>query len=100
MPATKIVNSALDGVATRMEDVRAEILGFAGSDLVCYRADTPKGLVQEQSKHWDPVIAWAGESLQAVFNSTQGIIHQKQPDKSLLKISAYLAEIKEPITMS
>jgi chaperone required for assembly of F1-ATPase len=100
MPATKIVNSALDGVAQRMDDVRAEILGFAGSDLVCYRADAPDGLVNEQARHWDPVIAWADKALKASFKPTQGIMHQKQSAESLLKISTHLAEIKEPIALA
>ena len=39
MPLTRIVNSAIDRVAREMEPVRAEIVNYAGSDLICYRAE-------------------------------------------------------------
>ena len=48
MPLTRLVNSAIDGVATRMEEVSADIVDFAGSDLTCYRAEAPQELVQRQ----------------------------------------------------
>jgi chaperone required for assembly of F1-ATPase len=61
MPVARIVNSALDGVADRLSDVVAEIVKYAGSDLLCYRADQPEGLVARQSAAWDPVLAWVEE---------------------------------------
>src|SRR3954453_2129424 len=38
MPLTRIVNSAIDGVAPQRAAVTADIAKYAGSDLVCYRA--------------------------------------------------------------
>ncbi len=38
MPLTRLLNSAIDGVAHTMAETRADILGYAGSDLLCYRA--------------------------------------------------------------
>src|SRR5262245_740623 len=38
MPVTRLVNSALDGVAADPAPVRAEIIKYASSDLLCYRA--------------------------------------------------------------
>jgi chaperone required for assembly of F1-ATPase len=96
MPATRIVNSALDGVAIRMDDVKAEILGFAGSDLVCYRADAPEGLVVEQSNHWDPVLAWVDQKISAPFVTAKGIIHATQPESSLKNVSKHINEIVDP----
>ena len=59
MPLTKLANSAIDGVAGREDDVIGDILNYAGSDLLCYRAEGPRGLVEAQRTHWDPVLAWA-----------------------------------------
>ncbi len=42
MPATRIVHAALDHVAQAMGEVRADILKYAASDLVCYRAAIPR----------------------------------------------------------
>jgi len=57
MPLTRIVNSALDGVATQMDAVREEIVRYAGSDLICYRAGEPASLVERQETAWAPLVA-------------------------------------------
>ncbi|MCB1546153.1 MAG: ATPase, partial [Rhodoblastus sp.] len=54
MPVTRLVNSALDGVARDLRGVAADIVKYAGSDLVCYRAGEPDGLVAAQAAAWDP----------------------------------------------
>src|SRR6516162_3845106 len=35
MPLTRLLNSAIDGVARTMAETRADILRYAGSDLIC-----------------------------------------------------------------
>src|SRR6187549_1687526 len=59
MPLTKLANSAIDGVRGHEQTVIDDILKYAGSDLLCYRAEGPKALVASQTKHWDPVLSWA-----------------------------------------
>ena len=59
MPLMRLVNTVIDGVASAMAEVRAEIVEFAGSDLLCYRADSPQVLVDLQSAEWDPVLDWS-----------------------------------------
>ena len=59
MPVMRLVNTAIDGVASDPQAVLEDILRFASSDLLCYRADAPQGLVDRQNEHWDPVIDWA-----------------------------------------
>ena len=61
MPLTRLVNSALDGVAREMDAVAADIVKYAGSDLLCYRAGEPEGLVLAQCEAWDPVVQWVHE---------------------------------------
>src|SRR5690606_13638073 len=63
MPLTRIVNSAIDGVAREADAVRAEIEKYAGSDLLCYRAEGPERLVLRQREVWDPVLEWARDEL-------------------------------------
>ena len=59
MPATRLANSAIDGVADALAATRAEIANYAAADLVCYRAETPEALVALQTEAYDPVLAWA-----------------------------------------
>jgi chaperone required for assembly of F1-ATPase len=59
--------------------VAEEIEKYAGSDLLCYRAASPAGLVAKQEQHWDPVLAWAARDLGAQFVTTASLIHVTQP---------------------
>ncbi len=67
MPLTRLVNSALDGVAARTSETAEEIVKYAGSDLLFYRADGPSSLVARQAAHWDPVLDFMRERLGARF---------------------------------
>lgn len=87
MPVTRLVNVAIDGVATAIDEVRAEIASYAASDLVCYRADGPDGLVRAQMEQWDPLIAWARETLDAPLNLAEGVMHVEQPEASADRIT-------------
>jgi chaperone required for assembly of F1-ATPase len=83
MPLTRLVNSALDGVARNVESVIADIVKYAGSDLVCYRAAEPEGLVAAQSEMWDPVLAFARDDLGARFICIEGITFAEQPPRAV-----------------
>lgn len=86
MPMTKRVNTALDRVQDREQEVVEEIVSFAGSDLLCYRADHPEALVAKQKEHWDPVLGWVRETCNAQFEVQTGIVPVSQPEKSLERI--------------
>jgi chaperone required for assembly of F1-ATPase len=86
MPVTRIVNSALDGVASQMEAVSAEVAKYAESDLLCYRAGTPQNLVAEQAAAWDPVLAWAREAHGARFILAEGVMYVTQPEPSVAAV--------------
>jgi chaperone required for assembly of F1-ATPase len=100
MPLTRIVNSALDGVAPRREAVIADIAKYAGSDLVCYRAGEPERLVEAQAAAWDPVLAWAREALGARFVLGEGVVHVEQPVAALDAVRARLEGIASPFRLA
>lgn len=72
MPVMRLVNTAIDGVASDPQAVLEDILRFASSDLLCYRADAPQGLVDRQNEHWDPIIDWARSALGSVSPRRRG----------------------------
>jgi len=88
MPLTRLANSIIDGVTSSPLPVRAEIVKYLGSDLLFYRADAPEELVHRQSQHWDRVIAWARDELQARFVLAQGVVHGAQPDHAMAAADA------------
>lgn len=79
MPLTRLVNSTIDGVAGNLSEVAADCLRYAGSDLLCYRADGPAKLVALQAKHWDPVLAWAQSEFGCGFKTAVGVGYVEQP---------------------
>lgn len=83
MPLTRLANAAIDAVADALEAVAAEVAKYLGSDLVCYRAEAPAGLVVRQAQAWDPVLAWAREELGARFVPVTGVIFAEQPAEAL-----------------
>jgi chaperone required for assembly of F1-ATPase len=83
MPLTRLANAIIDAVADNPGPVAEEIANYLGSDLVCYRADAPEGLVEQQTAQWDPVLAWARDNLGARFIQVQGVIHAEQPKEAI-----------------
>jgi len=88
MPLTRLVNAIIDGVATAPAPVAEEVAKYLGSDLVCYRADTPAGLVARQAQHWDPILGWARDTLGARFLLAEGVMFAAQPDHAIVAASA------------
>lgn len=100
MPLTRIVNSAIDGVAPRREAVLADLAKYAGSDLVFYRAGEPERLVAAQGAAWDPILAWAREALGARFVLGEGVMHVAQPEAALAAVGDRLEAIGSPFRLA
>jgi chaperone required for assembly of F1-ATPase len=88
MPLTKLANTIIDGVAPNPEPVVEEVAKYLGSDLVCYRADAPDGLVASQAQHWDPVLAWARDTHGARFMLSEGVMFVAQPEAAVAAVRA------------
>ena len=88
MPLTRLANTIIDGVAPNPGPVAEEIAKYLGSDLLCYRASTPEGLVARQSQHWDPVLAWAREAHGARFVLSEGVVFVDQPEAAVAAAGA------------
>ena len=88
MPLTRLVNSIIDGVSDRAAPVADEIARYLASDLICYRAGSPRGLVERQARHWDPIVEWAGDVLGARLSLGEGVVHVTQPEAALAAAGA------------
>lgn len=100
MPATRLANSAIDGVAPRRQDIRDTIAAYAGTDLLYYRAGEPDGLVARQRAAWDPLLAWAERQFRARFMLAEGVMHVAQPEPALQAIRAELARLDDPFRLA
>ncbi|MBV1863072.1 MAG: ATPase [Rhodobacteraceae bacterium] len=90
MPATRWANSAIDKVSVQRADVIAMLAEYGGSDLLCYRAEHPEGLLEQQKQAWDPLLAWAEKQLDARLETTCGVLPVEQSNHSLRKLETAL----------
>jgi chaperone required for assembly of F1-ATPase len=83
MLLTRLAFAAVDSVAKNRAHVEEEVLGFARSDLLSYRAEYPSDLIARQEAVWDPYLDWAAERYGARLLTASGIIHTPQPDGAI-----------------
>jgi chaperone required for assembly of F1-ATPase len=87
MPLSRLAITAIDGVAQHAGEVAADIVKFAGNDMLCYRAGTPEALVELQTEAWDPVLNWVDTELGARFVLAEGIVPVVQSETALKRIA-------------
>lgn len=88
MPMTRTVNSALDKVAPQQAEVASMLAEYGGSDLLCYRADSPRELVARQNEAWDPLLDWADDTFGARLRSRAGVMFFAQDEAALARLRA------------
>ncbi|MFG6561730.1 ATP12 family chaperone protein [Sulfitobacter sp. 1A15299] len=86
MPVTKTANAAIDKVAVQKAEVVGMLAAYGDSDLLCYRADSPEGLVARQAAEWDPMLDWAAQILGARLETREGIMHEPQAPEALAEL--------------
>lgn len=87
MPMTRTANSAIDKVGAQHGEVAELLAAYGDSDLTCYRADAPEGLVAAQAAAWDPLLDWLEESLGVRLQPRTGIMHRPQDPAALARLT-------------
>ena len=95
MPLTRLAATALDHTATARDRIVAEIANYAGTDLVCYRAEGPPQLVARQHETWQPLIDWAAGRYDAGLAVTAGVLPQPQSPASLKAFAGIVAALDD-----
>lgn len=88
MPATRLAFTAIDRIAETRAEVAREVAAYAGSDLLCYRADGPTPLVERQDREWGAILDWAKAEHGVALAPVTGIIHAPQPPAALATVEA------------
>jgi chaperone required for assembly of F1-ATPase len=91
MPLTGLANAAIDRIAPDPASFARGLAAYGESDLLCYRAEGPAPLVSRQAESWDPILAWAQQSYDAVFELAWGITHVPQPAETIARLNAAVA---------
>lgn len=100
MPVTRLVNTAIDGIAAEPEAVAEDIVKYAGNDMMLYRAGEPELLVKRQSERWDPVLVWIAETFGARFILAEGVMYREQPAEAVEAVRSALAPHTHPIALA
>jgi chaperone required for assembly of F1-ATPase len=90
MPLTRYANTAIDRATSERANIIAEMVSYANSDLVCYRAESPSDLVALQAAAWDPAIAWAKQKFGHAPHFTTGVVHQAQSPEFLAGVKTHI----------
>ncbi|WP_127752932.1 ATP12 family protein [Devosia sp. 1566] len=90
MPTVRLINSAIESGEELVPALRAEIIKFAGGDLMLYRAEAPRELVAEQEAVWDNALVALARHFGVRFQPTVGIVHQEQPAATLSRLAEEL----------
>lgn len=88
MPLTQLAATALDRAATDRQAYIRQIAVYGETDLVCYRAESPRALVVRQAKVWQPLVDWAQEALAAALTVTGGVNPVEQTSDTLAALRA------------
>lgn len=91
MPLSRMTNSAIDTVAQNRDHVIDTIAAYGDSDLLCYRAAHPEGLVARQAATWNPLLDWAATTLGARLEVRTGVMHRPQPAAALAALRVAVA---------
>lgn len=83
MPMTRLANTAIDGVTGREAEVWSDVVKYAGSDLLCYRAEGPDKLAHRQAQLWDPVLDWGAERVGGRLAVQSGLMPVPQPEAAI-----------------
>lgn len=83
MPLMQLAATALDRIGPERETILDQLMKYAGTDLLCYRADFPPDLVARQTAVWQPLLDWAASELGAAMVATCGVIAVDQPAPAL-----------------
>jgi chaperone required for assembly of F1-ATPase len=83
LPLTRLASTAIDLVSARRGEIAAEVARYAGTDLVCYRAEHPPELARRQHAIWQPLIDWATLRYDAPLEVTAGIVPMTQSPATL-----------------
>lgn len=95
MHATRLANTALDSVPRAREATAQAIADYAASDLVCYFAEAPAGLVARQTRDWGPLLDRAEAELGLGFVRAAGIVHRPQTPQTLARVKALALDLDD-----
>lgn len=94
MPVLNFAGLVTDSIIPLPDDARAEILKYAHSDLLCYRAGEPDTLIAKQQRLWGPVLEQYKQDESIEFKTSTGIQYVEQECQDMKRFAALIAPLE------
>jgi chaperone required for assembly of F1-ATPase len=85
MPATRIVNTAIDRVRTQRAEVIGQLLDYIPTDTLCFVTPVDRTLRKQQEKIWTLYIDWGQQYLKHPIHQTETFSPPQQLYKDTVK---------------
>jgi len=85
-----LADFAIDAIAGNHDAVIAELVPYAETDTLCYRADPDEALYKRQTEIWEPLLSAFEARLGVRFTRVSGIMHKPQPEATLARLRTEL----------
>jgi len=92
-PLTQLAGTAQGRIAVDPAPIVDAIARYGENDLLCYRAETPRQLVERQTREWQPWLDWASRTLDAPLRVVTGVSAVKQHRDSVAALRRAVAEL-------
>ena len=92
-PLRDLADYAIDIVQPDPGQVADDLLRFAETDTLCYRAEPDEALGIRQRDMWEPLILAAEARLGVRFIRLAGVIHRPQPSETLAALRAEMLRL-------
>ncbi|MBP2230640.1 chaperone required for assembly of F1-ATPase [Azospirillum agricola] len=83
MPLMQLASTAVDLIPAKRDGIVDAVAAYAGTDLLCYRAEHPESLVERQARAWQPLLDWAALQYDAPLRVCAGLMPQPQTPEAL-----------------
>ena len=83
MPLMQLASTAVDLIGKGREAIVDGVVAYAETDLLCYRAEHPRNLVERQAQAWQPLLDWATLRYDAPLHVNAGLMPKPQPPEAL-----------------
>ncbi|MBL8631120.1 MAG: ATPase [Rhodospirillaceae bacterium] len=95
MPLMRLLSTAIDRVAPERAMMIDELVKYADTDLLCYRAAHPAVLKSRQETLWQPVLDWVAAKHGASLIVVDGILPAEQSTDTVANLKAAIAALSD-----
>jgi len=99
MPATRLANTVIDGIADNPQPIAEDIMRFIAADQLFYRAGAPEELMARQRAAFDPVLDFIETKFSCHFEIGETLTFITQKRESLSPLRHYINAIACPFIL-